>query len=105
MMRLGAQPWLGTALTVAAALVVTAQAFSAPPRPHKARDLVSITDAMRGPLTDICRMYPADCRFSTDGSVARVVGRRIVPGTDRSVLRHFQTEIGVVQDASWETQQ
>ena len=77
------------------------QAFNAPAKPRKARDLVSITDAMQGPLTDICRMYPADCQFNADGSVARVAGRRIVPGTDRAVLRHFQIEIGAIQDASW----
>ncbi len=100
-MKFAALPWLGAALSVAAAVLVTVQAFNAPAKPRKARDLVSITDAMQGPLTDICRMYPADCQFNADGSVARVAGRRIVPGTDRAVLRHFQIEIGAIQDASW----
>ena len=101
MTRLVAQSWFGTALAVGAAVLVTAQAFSAPGKPHKARDLVSIPADMQGTLVDICRMYPADCHFNADGSVARVSGRRIVPGMDRSVLRHFQTEIGAIQDSSW----
>jgi len=104
-MTLAARPWLGTALSVAAAVLVTAQAFSAPPKPRKARDLVSIPDAMQSSLIDICRMYPADCQFNADGTIVRVTGRRIVPGTDRTVLRHFQTEIGVVEGASWGTPQ
>jgi hypothetical protein len=96
-----AQPWLGTALSVAAAVLVTAQAFNAPAKPHKARDIVPVTEGMRSQFADVCRMYPADCHLNSDGSVARVVGRRIVPGTDRAVLRHFQIEIGAVQEPSW----
>jgi len=99
--RLAAQTGLGTALSIVAAVLVTAQAFQAPGKPRKARDIVPVSDGMQGALTGICRMYPAECQFNPDGSVARVVGRRIVPGTDRAVLRHFQTEIGVIQESSW----
>ena len=102
-MKLAAQPWLGTALSVAAAVLVTVQAFNAPPKPHKARDIVPVTEGMRSQLADVCRMYPADCHLNADGSVARVVGRRIVPGTDRAVLRHFQIEIGAVQGSAWDS--
>jgi hypothetical protein len=96
-MRLAAQPWLGTALTVAAAVLVTAQAFNAPPRPHRARDIVPASGEMQAQLAAVCQMYPAECQFNADGSVARVIGRRVVPGTDRAVLNHFQTEIGAVR--------
>jgi hypothetical protein len=101
MMHLRLQPWLGTALSIAAAVLVTAHAFQAPAKPRKARDIVPASDGMQGAFTDICRMYPAECQVNADGSVARVIGRRIVPGTDRAVLRHFQTEIGVVRESSW----
>ena len=100
-MRLAAQTGLGTALSIAAAVLVTAQAFQAPAKARKARDMVPVGDGMQGALTDVCRMYPAECRFNADGSVARVVGRRIAPGADRTVLRHFQTEIGPVREPSW----
>jgi hypothetical protein len=96
-----AQPWLGTALSIAAAVLVTAQAFQAPAKPRKARDIVPASDGMQGALTGVCRMYPAECQFNADGSVARVIGRRIAPGADRTVLRHFQTEIGPVREPSW----
>jgi hypothetical protein len=91
---------LGTALSVVAAVLVTAHASSAPRKPHKARDIV-VTEGMQPHLAGICQMYPAECRFNADGSVARVVGRRIVPGADRAVLRHFQIEAGAVQDSAW----
>jgi hypothetical protein len=48
-------------------------------------------------------MYPAECRLNPDGSVARVMGRRIVPGADRAVLSHFRTEVGIMQEPSWDT--
>ena len=92
---------LGTALSVAAAVLVTAQAFSVPAKPHKARDIVPVTGDMQSGLALVCQMYPAECRFNADGSVARVVGRRIVPGADRAVLRHFQVEVGAAQEAAW----
>ena len=95
---------LGTALSVAAAVLVTAHASSVPPKPHKARDIV-VTEAMQPHLAGVCQMYPAECRFNADGSVARVVGRRIAPGTDRAVLRHFQVEVGAVQDSAWNVPQ
>jgi hypothetical protein len=94
------QPCIGTALSVAAAVLVTAQALSAPPRPYRAADLVSADERMSARLTDVCAMYPAECRFGADGS-ARVVGRRIVRGPDSAVLKHFRTTVGTVQD-SWE---
>ena len=100
-MKLAAQTGLGTALSVAAAVLVTAQAFNAPAKPRKARDIV-VTEGLQSHLTGVCQMYPAECQFNADGSVARVVGRRIVPGADRAVLRHFQTEIGVVQESAWD---
>ncbi|MEA2928977.1 MAG: hypothetical protein QOG38_1405 [Hyphomicrobiales bacterium] len=100
-MKLATQTGLGTALSIAAAVLVTAQAFQAPAKPRKARDIVPVSDGMQGALTGVCQMYPAECRFNADGSVARVTGRRIVPGADRAVLRHFQTEIGSVQEPSW----
>jgi hypothetical protein len=96
-----AQPWLGTALSVAAAVLVTVQAFNAPAKPHKTRDIVPVTEGMRSQFADVCRMYPAECHLNADGSVARVVGRRIVPGTDRAVLKHFQIEVGAVREPSW----
>jgi hypothetical protein len=95
------QTRLGTALSIAAAVLVTMQAFQAPAKPRKARDIV-VTDRMQPQFATICQMYPAECHLNADGSVARVVGRRIAPGTtDRAVIRHFQTEIGAVQDANW----
>ena len=94
------QPCIGTALSVAAAVVVTAQAMSAPPRPYRAADLVSPQERS-AQLTDVCAMYPAECRFGADGS-ARVVGRRIVRGPDSAVLKHFRTTIGTMQEPSWE---
>jgi hypothetical protein len=100
-MKLAAQTGLGTALTVAAAVLVTMQAFQAPAKPRKARDIV-VTEGMQPQLAMVCQMYPAECHFNADGSVARVTGRRIAPGTDRTVLRHFQTEIGAVRDAAWD---
>lgn len=95
-----AWPFLGRMLSVAAAVAVTSQAMSAPPKARKARDLV-VTETMQPQLAAICQMYPADCAFNADGSVARVSGRRIAPGTDRVVLRHFLTEIGAVRDLAW----
>jgi hypothetical protein len=98
--RRSAWPFLGRMLSVAAAVAVTSQAMSAPPKPRKARDLV-VTETMQPQLAAICQMYPADCTFNADGSVARVTGRRIAPGADRAVLRHFLTEIGAVRDLAW----
>ena len=95
---------VGTTLAVVAAVLVTAQAVSAPAKPRKARDIV-VTEGMQPHLAGICQMYPAECRFNADGSVARVVGRRIAPGADRAVLRHFQIEVGVVQDSAWNVPQ
>ena len=93
--------WVGTVLSVVAAVVVTGQAMNAPPKPYKARDIIS---ASQPALADACVMYPAECRFSADGSVARVIGRRIVPDTDAAVLRHFRTSIGAVQEPAWDAQ-
>ena len=95
------QPLIGTMLAVAAAVAVTGQAMSAPPKPYKARDLVG---ANQPALADACVMYPAECRFNADGSVARVVGRRIIPATNTAVLRHFRTSIGAVHDPAWDAQ-
>ena len=95
------QPMIGSVLAVAAAVVVTGQAMSAPPKPYKARDIVSASLPVR---VDACVMYPAECRLSADGSVARVIGRRIVPDTDPAVLRHFRTSIGAVQEPAWDAQ-
>jgi hypothetical protein len=92
---------LGTALSVAAAVLVTAQAVSAPPKPRKARDLVPVSADMQPGLALVCQMYPSECRFNADGSVARVVGRRIAPGTDRAVLQLFRTEVGAMREAVW----
>ena len=103
-MKLAAQTGLGTALTVVVAVLVTMQAFQAPTKPRKARDIV-VTDGMRPQLALACQMYPAECRFNADGSVARVTGRRIAPGADRAVLRHFQVEVGAVQDSGWDVPQ
>jgi hypothetical protein len=89
--------WLGTVLTVGAAFAVTAQALSAPPKPHRSRDLISTNERTQAQLADVCRMYRSECRFNADGSVARVVGRRLVAGADRAVLDHFRIEIGVAQ--------
>ena len=91
---------VGTVLSVVAAVVVTAQAMSAPPKPYKARDIVSTNPAL---FADACVMYPAECRI--DGTVARIAGRRIVPGSHGDMLRHFGTQIGVVQEPSWEARQ
>lgn len=95
--------WLGTILTVGTAFAVTAQALSAPPKPHRARDLVAINERTQAQFSDACRMYPAECRFNADGSIARVVGRRIVTGTERAVLEHFKAGIGAVQETSWDS--
>src|SRR5439155_810197 len=76
------QPFVGTALSVIAAILVTAQAMSAPRKPHKARDLVPVSERAQAQFAEVCQMYPAECRLNPDGSVARVVGRRIVPGAD-----------------------
>ena len=92
------RPFIGSALSVTAAVLLTAQALSAPRKPHKARDIVSGQHAM---LTDVCAMYPAECRVGADGS-ARVAGRRIVRGPDSAVLKHFRTSVGAVQEPSWE---
>jgi hypothetical protein len=104
-MKLAAQSWLGTALTIAVAVFVTTQAFQAPPKPHKAHDIVPASGEMQAQFAMICQMYPGECQFNADGSVARVIGRRVAPGTDRAVLRHFQTEIVPIRDASWGTPQ
>jgi hypothetical protein len=49
-------------------------------------------------------MYPAECRFNVDGSVARVVGRRIVPNSHSTVLGHFRTSIGATTEPAWDAQ-
>ena len=98
------QTGLGTALSVVTAVLLTMQAFQAPAKPRKARDIV-VTEGMQPQLALVCQMYPAECRFNADGSVARVTGRRIAPGTDRAVLRHFQVEVGAVQDSAWKVPQ
>ena len=103
-MRLAAQTGLGTALSVVVAVLVTVQAFQAPAKPRKARDIV-VTESMQPQLAMVCQMYPAECHFNADGSVARVTGRRIAPGADRAVLRHFQVEVGAVQDSGWNVPQ
>lgn len=104
MKRLIPRAWLSVALTVATAVGVTAQAMSAPPRPYKARDIVPVTETMQAALAAVCQMYPTDCRMRADGSIERVVGRRIVPGADRDLVRHLRTEIGPVLDPSWRPQ-
>ena len=96
------QPFVGTALSVVAAIAVTAQAMSAPHKPHKARDLVPASERTQAQFAAICQMYPAECRLNADGSVARVLGRRILPGADTAVLNHFRTGIGAVQMPSWD---
>jgi hypothetical protein len=96
------QPLIGTVLSVVAAIVVTAQAMSAPRKPHKARDLVPVSERAQAQFVDVCQMYPAECRLNPDGSIARVVGRRIVSGADAAVLSHFRTSI---VEQAWETQQ
>ena len=95
------QPMIGSVLAVAAAVVVTGQAMRAPPKPYKARDIIG---ANQPALADACVMYPAECRFNVDGSVARVVGRRIVPNTHSTVLGHFRTSIGATTEAAWDAQ-
>jgi hypothetical protein len=95
------QACLGSILSVGAAIGVTAQAFSMPPKVHRARDLVAADARAQAQFADVCQMYPAECRLNPDGSVARVMGRRIVPGADRAVLNHFRTEVGIVQEPSW----
>jgi hypothetical protein len=94
--------WLGTVLTVGAACAVTAQALSGPPRPHRARDIVSTDARTQAQFADVCRMYPAECRFNADGSIARVAGRRIVTGADRAVLDHFKVAIGAAEEPDWD---
>jgi hypothetical protein len=96
------QPFVGTALSVVAAIAVTAQAMSAPRKPHKARDLLPASERARAQFGDVCQMYPAECRLNADGSIARVVGRRIVQGADAAVLNHFRTGISAVQMPSWD---
>ena len=98
------QPFVGTALSVVAAIAVTAQAMSAPRKPHKTRDLVPASERAQAQFADVCQMYPAECRLNPDGSVARVLGRRVVPGADTAVLKHFGTRIGAAEPA-WETPQ
>jgi hypothetical protein len=95
------QPFVGTALSVAAAVVVTAQAMSAPRKPYKARDIVPVRQPAA--FADVCAMYPAECRFNADGTIARVVGRRIVPGgADRAVIDHFRTPVAVTGETRWD---
>jgi hypothetical protein len=101
---------LGTVLSVAAAVVVTAQAMNAPPKPYKARDIVPASPESSAAFAGVCAMYPAECHFNADGSVARVIGRRIVPGSHTEILNHFRAAIGVVPAQwwdvkSWEVQQ
>jgi hypothetical protein len=93
---------VGEVLSVAAAVVVTAQAMNAPPRPYKARDIVPASPAA---YAAVCAMYPAECRFNADGSVARVIGRRIVPGSHTEILNHFRAATGVVPTQLWEVEQ
>jgi hypothetical protein len=99
--KLLSQPMIGSVLAVAAAVVVTGQAMSAPPKPYKARDIVSTSQPV---IAEACVMYPAECRLNPDGSIARVVGRRVVPTADTAVLRHFRTSIGAVQEPAWDAQ-
>ena len=89
---------IGTILSVAAAVAVTGTAMNAPPRPHKARDLVSFS---REAVTDVCAMYPAECHFKADNSVV-VVGRRIISRDHSAVLRHFGTVVGATAESDWE---
>jgi hypothetical protein len=96
------QPAIGTILSVAAAVAVTGTAMRAPPKPHKARDFVSFS---RDAVTDVCAMYPAECRFNAENSATVVVGRRIVPGDHTQVLRHFGTVVGAAPDQPWEQAQ
>ena len=96
------QPFVGTVLSVVAAVAVTAHAMSAPRKPHKARDLVPVSERAQAQFADVCQMYPAECRLNPDGSVARVLGRRILPGADAAVLNHFGTRIGADQMPSWD---
>jgi hypothetical protein len=94
---------VGAALSVAAAVVVTAQAMQAPPRPYKARDIVPASPEMSATYASVCLMYPAECRFNADGSVARVIGRRIVPGSHTEMLDHFRA--ATVPAQGWEVPQ
>jgi predicted transglutaminase-like cysteine proteinase len=96
------QPFVGTALSIVAAVAVTAQAMSAPRKPHKVRDLVPASERAQAQFADVCQMYPSECRLNPDGSIARVVGRRIMPGADAAVLNHFRTGISAVQMPSWD---
>lgn len=103
-MKLRSSPaFLGSALSVGAAVLVTAQAFSMPPKPHRARDLVAADARAQAQFADVCQMYPAECRLNADGSIARVVGRRIIPGGDIAVLNHFRTSVGAPQESSWDS--
>ena len=92
---------VGTALSVVAAVAVTAQAMSAPPKPYKARDIVSTNPAL---FADACVMYPAECRIDANG-MARIAGRRIVPGAHGDMLRHFGVQIGTVDEQAWDAPQ
>ena len=94
--------FVGTVLSVAAAMVVTAHAMNAPRRPYKARDIVPPTAEMSAAYASVCAMYPAECRFNADGSVARVIGRRIVPGSHTEMLNHFLA--ATVPAQGWEVQ-
>lgn len=96
------QSFVGTALSVVAAVLVTAQAMSAPRKAHKARDLVPVTERAQAQLAEVCQMYPADCRLNPDGTIARVIGRRIQPGADTVVLKHLGTQVGPA--SAWETE-
>jgi hypothetical protein len=94
---------VGTVLSVAAAVVVTAQALNAPPRPYKARDIVPVSPEVSATYASICLMYPAECRFNADGSVARIIGRRIVPGSHTEMLNYFRA--ATVPARGWEVPQ
>jgi hypothetical protein len=82
-------PFVGTVLSVAAAMVVTAQAMNAPRKPYKARDIVPANAESSASFAPLCVMYPAECHFNADGSVARVIGRRIVPDSHTETLNRF----------------
>ena len=68
----------------------------------RVHDLVPASERAQAQFAGVCQMYPAECRLNPDGSVARVIGRRILPGADTTVLNHFRTGIGAVQMPSWD---